>query len=137
MADPAEALGRLAEARPNGDRRPLPQFRLAIPGTSARQLRELEAQAGLEGWLVLRTTTMRKSTSQFAQGYSAVFIATDDAQRDVAQAINAALPSLQVDVGRLEPITPAALFTQLRAIQEHRGRFTTGRFVDAGKAKSA
>lgn len=143
MARPDAALERLAERTAEGDPRPVPRYRLSITGTSARQLRELEAQAGLEGWMVLRTHTAngrerdptRRRVAGISGGWSAVYIATDDDQEAVARAINEALPSMLVDVARLEPISPANLRRQLVALREGRGRFTKGRFLDRGRPR--
>jgi hypothetical protein len=137
VARPEEALHRLAARQASGE---LPRYRLQITGTSQRQLRELEAQAGLEGWIVTGTTTRngreRRGAARvkgISGGWSAVYIATDDPQEEVARAINAALPSVLVNVARLEPIDPAELARQLEALRAARGRFTTGRFLDRGR----
>jgi hypothetical protein len=118
----AEAALSALEARPASSG-PVPRYRLSIPGTSAIQLRELEAHARLEGWPVLLTQTRHQG------GYCAVFIATDDPQDEVARAINQALPSQRVNVAALAPVDAARLLDQLRALVEGRARFTRGLFV--------
>jgi hypothetical protein len=134
-----EALAGL-EARAGAG--PLPRYCLAITGTSQAQLRELEAQARLEGWIVLGATTRtgrprpapqevsrhRPAVPGVSSGWSAVYIATDDPPATVADAIGRALPSMLVDVGVLEPIDPHALAAQYEALKAARASFSRGRF---------